>query len=50
MKHTGNHLEAVLDPMIDLLEENLMTVEGGFQFLLVLLLLDRHPKDVGRAL
>ena len=50
VKHAGDHLQAVLDAVVDFLEQDLMTVERGLQFALVLLLLDRHAEDVRGAL
>ena len=50
MKHAGDHLQAVLDAVIDLLEQDLMTVECCLQLALVLLLLNGHAEDVGGTL
>src|ERR1700733_2179354 len=36
--------------MVDFLKQDLMTIERGLKFALILLLLDRHPKDVCGAL
>jgi hypothetical protein len=36
--------------VVHLLEQNLMTVQRHLQLALVLLLLNRHPKNVCRAL
>ena len=50
MKHAGHDLQAVLDAVVDLLEQNLMTVERDLQLALILLLLDRHAEDIRSAL
>src|SRR6202042_2406900 len=36
--------------MVDFLKQDLMTIERGLKFALILLLLDRHSEDVGGAL
>jgi len=46
LEHRRNHLQAVLDAVIDLLEQDFMTIKCGLQFALILLLLNRHPEDV----
>jgi len=46
MKHARYYLKAVLDAVVDFLEQNLMTVQCSLQFALVLLLLNRHTEDI----
>ena len=50
LQHADNQRKAVLDPMVHLLDEKLLTLERRLQIPLVPLALDRHPKDIGRAL
>src|SRR5579862_6631771 len=50
VKHARYHLKAVLDTVVDLLEQNLMTFQCSLQLALVLLLLNRHTKDICSAL
>src|SRR5262245_6258831 len=50
MKHARYNLQTVLDPVIDLLEQNLMAVQRGLEVSLVPQPLDRHAQDVRRAL
>ena len=50
VKHAGYHLQTILDPMVDFFEQDLMAIERGLQLALILLLFDRHAKDVCRAL
>ena len=37
LEHRRNHLQAVLDAVIDLLEQDFMTIKCGMQFALILL-------------
>ena len=46
MKHAGNDLQAILHPVIDFPEQDLMTIKRGLKFPLILLLLDGHSEDV----
>src|SRR5579872_4073899 len=50
VKHARYHLKAVLDTVVDFLEQDLMTIQCSLQFALVLLLLDRHTEDIGSTL
>src|ERR1700689_1321720 len=50
LKHARNDLQAVLDAVIDFLQQHLMTIKRRFQLALILLLLDRHSKNVGSTL
>ena len=50
VKHARHHLKAVLDTVVDLLEQDLMTVQRSLQLALVLLLLDRHTEDIRSTL
>ena len=50
VKHARDNLQAVLDPVIDLPEQDLMTIKGGLKLALILLLLDRHSENVCSAL
>jgi hypothetical protein len=50
VKHTRNHLQAVLDPVIDFPEQDLMTIKRGLKLTLILLLLDGHSENVCSAL
>ena len=50
MKHTRDNLQAVLDPVVDFPEQDLMTIKGGLKLTLILLLLDRHSENVCSAL
>ena len=46
VKHAGNQLQAILDTVVDLLEQDLMAIERRLQFALVPLLFDRHAEDI----
>ena len=50
MKHARHHLQTILDPMIDFLEQSLMVVKCGLQMALVPLPFDSHAKDICRTL
>jgi len=50
VKHARDNLQAVLDPVIDLPEQDLMTIKCGLKLALILLLLDRHSENVCSAL
>jgi hypothetical protein len=50
LKHARNDLQAVLDPVIDFSEQDLMTIKRGLKLTLIMLLLDRHSEDVCGAL
>ena len=49
-QQAGDHLQAVLDAVVDLLEQDLMPVERRLQLALGLLLFDRHAENVGGPL
>ena len=46
LKQARNNLQAVLNPVIDFLEQDLMTVQCSLQSALVLLLLNCHTEDI----
>ena len=50
LKHAGDDLQTILDAVIDLFEQELMTIESYLQFALVSLLFNRHSKKIGGAL
>src|SRR5689334_9222189 len=50
MKHARYHLKAVLGTVVDLLEQDLMTVQCSLKLALVLLLLNRHAEDIRSTL
>ena len=49
-QHAHDQRQAVLHPMVHLLDEKLMALQRGLQIALMPLALDRHPQDVGCAL
>jgi hypothetical protein len=50
LQHCGYDLQAVLYPMIDFIEQDLLAVEGRPELAFIALSLDRHPQDVCRSL
>ena len=50
MQHARHQLQAVLDPVVDLLEQDLALLDRGAQAGLDPLALDRHAQQVGRTL
>ena len=46
LKHARNDLQAVLHPVIDFPEQDLMTIKRGLKLTLILLLLDGHSENV----
>jgi hypothetical protein len=50
LQHCGYDLQAVLYPMIDFIEQDLLAVEGHPELAFIPLSLDRHPQDVCRSL
>jgi hypothetical protein len=50
LKHAANNLQAILDPVIDFPEQELMTIKRGLKLALILLLLDGHSQNVSSAL
>jgi hypothetical protein len=50
VKHARYYLKAVLDPVVNLLEQDLMTVQCSLQLALILLLFDRHTEDIRSTL
>src|SRR5262245_63158453 len=49
-EHPRDQLQAVLHPMVDLLQKHLLVLERHFEGLLLALPFDRHPQDICRAL
>ncbi len=49
VKHAGNHLQTILDAVVDLLEKDLMTIERRLKFALGLLLFDRFAAPCKKA-
>src|SRR5262245_8868091 len=49
-EHPRDQLQAVLHPMVDLLQKHLVVLERDFESLLLALPFDRHPQDICRAL
>src|SRR6516165_3712250 len=50
MKHACHDLQTILDPMIDLLEQDLVAFQCGLKVALLSLPLDRHAEDIGCSL